>query len=393
MIITLGLIYLYGLINTVLHPVAVIASASAAGDQFAASDTTYVLSVLRMDFFKSIGIPFVVLVGLLVWVWWPKKKTVVSASLIVLLACTFIHPSKAYAYFSDSDKTEAYTILPNESAFWIPDTGNNKSSQAQFDSVSYLESNKIPVKRFVIPHHKLDGSGGFIGVDRYVPDGRLIIVDRTTYSREWVGSATKGSSSSDQSISCQGTDGINVQTGIAIGASVPQENAALYLYRFGVKAPAGSREDPNVIFTSVYYSRSLAEVMDDVGRKQIQALVCKEFAKRNFTEINRDSNIIMDSVVKSVTESFAKNGITMYFLGWSGSFQFDADVQKAINDRYVATTLQSSVPTLQALADIRVKEGVGQGLATHGLPANLISAPEGQLQGVGLGPLLDTNKK
>ena len=48
------------------------------------------------------------------------------------------------------------------------------------------------MKRFIVPHVKLQGSGGFY--DFYVPAGRLIIVDRTTYSREWVDATDRGTS-------------------------------------------------------------------------------------------------------------------------------------------------------------------------------------------------------
>jgi hypothetical protein len=49
------------------------------------------------------------------------------------------------------DYTEAYIILPNESAFWIPDAGANKDTQARFESEEYLNANKVPVKRIPAP--------------------------------------------------------------------------------------------------------------------------------------------------------------------------------------------------------------------------------------------------
>lgn len=50
-------------------------------------------------------------------------------------------------------------------------------------------------------------------------------------------------------------------------------------------------------------------------------------------------------------------------------------MQKAINDKYTADTVAPILKTLQALADVKVKEGLGQGLASRGLPANLIAIP------------------
>ncbi len=68
-----------------------------------------------------------------------------------------------------------------------------------------------------------------------------------------------------------------------------EANAAKYLYHFGVTPPQGDRSDPKVIFTSVYYSRKLADVMDDVGRKKVQTLLCDKITARSFDQANNDA--------------------------------------------------------------------------------------------------------
>ena len=223
----------------------------------------------------------------------PVQKWFSGAAAVALgLLVAAQHADRALAFADTVDKTEAYTILPNESAFFIPDTGANKETQAQFDSEAYLQGNKIAVKRFVIPHQKLSGSGGTswlsTGWDFYVPTGRLIIVDRSPFSREWVANHNKGTSARDESIPCQSKEGVNISVGVSIGASVTEENAAKYLYHFGVLPPMDAagrlldRSAPQTIFTSVYYSRRLSDVMDDVGRKRVQTLICNEIAARGF---------------------------------------------------------------------------------------------------------------
>ena len=62
------------------------------------------------------------------------------------------------------------------------------------------------------------------------------------------------------------------------------------------------------------------------------------------------------------------------FIGWADTFTFDADVQKAVNDRYAADKLGPSVVILQALAQLKIQEGLGLGLATKGLP--IVVTPE-----------------
>lgn len=278
--------------------------------------------------------------------------------------------TSAFAFADTHDRTEAYTILPNQSAFWVPDAGANKDSQVKFESEEYYNASKIAAKRFIVPHEKLSGSGGYSwgSWDLYVPTGRLYIVDRSPYSREWVDESNRGTSTKSEGFPCQSRDGLNITVGVSIGTSVTEENAAKFLYNFGVLPPSGATNDPQVIFASVYYGRSLINVMDDVGRKKIQTLVCGEFASRDFDQANKESTLEMLDIKKQATEYFNSVGITLNFIGWADSFKFDPDVQLAVNERYEADKLKSVLPIMQAIAEIKVQEGLGSGLDKHGLP-------------------------
>jgi len=371
-------VLLCGAVNFILNPIATLLSGETAGRQFQASDAVSVQTSWQMGLLGHLAIPGAVVVAALAVIWRRPLKALwrglfPCAAVLLLCAAPW---SKAEAYYDTADRTEAYTILPNESAFWIPDVGDNKASQSQFDSEQYLQANKVAAKRFVIPHVKLAGTGGFVGWDAYVPSGRLIIVDRTPYSKEWVAARDRGTSTRNESFPCQSKEGLNISTGVSIAASVSEPNAAKFLYRFGVRPMAGNRNDPNIIFFSIYYGRSLGEVMDDVGRKKVQTLVCNEIAARSFDQDNAEANAIMDSVRKNLTDYLSSLGITLEFIGWADTFTFDPEVQKAVNDRFIAATVAPSLPTLQALADVRVKEGLGDGLRNHGLPSSLVAIPE-----------------
>jgi hypothetical protein len=279
----------------------------------------------------------------------------------------------AWAYYDKTDYTEAIYILPNQSAFVIPDAGANKDSQAQFMSLDYLKANKIAAKRVVIPHVKLSGSGAWSAF--YVPSARVIIVDRTPYNREWVTAANRGTSSKNEGMPCQSSEGLNITAGVSIGVSVRVEDAARYLYYFGTIPPKGNPSDPAIIFTSVYNARSVADVMDSVGRGEVLSLTCREISARTLNDDNKDAGAIMKSIATGITAFLVERGITLDYIGWADTFTFDQTVQKAINDKYTADTIAPVLATLQALADVRIKEGLGEGLATKGLPANLIAIP------------------
>jgi hypothetical protein len=381
-------IVLYGWINFLLHPVGTIATGAAAGQQFANSDVSYVSSVVGIRLFSNVGIPTVVLLAVVIAIWWDPIRRWWTASAAAVALCLLLSAPPAHAYYDKTDYTEAYTILPNESAFWIPDAGANKDNQAQFDSEAYLQANKIAVKRFIVPHTKLQGSGGFF--DFYVPAGRLIIVDRTPFSREWVESHDRGTSVRNESFPCQSKEGLNIAVGVSIGAAVLEANAAKYLYRFGVLPPAGDRTDPKVIFNSVFFSRRLSDVMDDVGRKKVQTLVCNEIAGRSFDKANEEANQIMEAVGKAATDYFASVGITLDFIGWADTFTFDPVVQDAVNRRYIASQDQAIAAelapyatTIQALAAADALRSFGH-KSDGRLPATIVGLP------TDLGTLLGT---
>ena len=235
------------------------------------------------------------------------------------------------------------------------------------------------MKRFIVPHSKLQGSGGFF--DFYVPAGRLIIVDRTPFSREWVDSRERGTSHRNESFPCQSKEGLNIAVGVSIGASVLESNAAKYLYRFGVLPPAGDRTDPKVIFNSVFYSRKLADVMDDVGRKKVQTLVCNEISAPRFDQANEEANQIMEAVGKAATDYFAAVGITLDFIGWADTFTFDEEVQDAVTGATSPPRTRRSprrwrrMPTtIQALAAAQALRSFGE--HTDGqLPTTIVGLP------------------
>jgi hypothetical protein len=377
---SLAAIGVYGLTMLLLLPRLQLSSGRVAGGQFDNSDSSFVGATVQMGLNSRFGaLPAVVLAIVLLAIWWGPLRRRFGGRAITTVVCLLAGIAPAQAYYDKTDYTEAYTILPNESAFWIPDAGANKDSQTQFDSEAYLNANKVPLKRFIVPHVKLQGSGGWY--DFYVPAGRLIIVDRTTYSREWVDSAERGTSRRKEGFPCQSIEGLNITVGISVGASVSEANAAKYLGRFGVLPITGDRTNPAVIFNSVYYSRRLAEVMDDVGRKKVQTLVCNEIAARTFDKANAEANQIMETVAKKAMDYFASVGITLDFIGWADTFSFDKEVQESVNRRYIATQDKEIATALAPYADTIQKLAAANALRSFGdhsdgkLPTTIVGLP------------------
>jgi hypothetical protein len=343
----------YGWINFLLNPVSIIESARIAGIQLQNNNSAYVASMIGMSFFHDLGIPAILLLAILFWVWWKPLKGLKNRGIVsALILCIMLSgASTVFAFYDKVDRAEAIYILPNESFFWIPDVGENKSSQAKLDSEEYYAANKLPVKRFIIPHVKFQGSNPF-WYDYYVPAGRAIIQPRTPYNREWTKDVKTGTSPKNESFPCQTNEGINVTVEMAIGAYVTEDQAPKYLFNFGVKPPKGDRSDPQVIFTSVYFGKDLPEVMDGVVRNKIQTLACNEISTRTLDAVNMQASKMLENMTKEATTYCATKGITLDYLGWAGTFTFDNDVQRAVNDRYTAQTIAPYLATLQAKAVI-----------------------------------------
>lgn len=349
-----------GWLNVVANTAATIQSAKAAGDQFAASDQSALSAAIHADLWRSIGEPGVGLALALVVIWWgPLRRgtmPLVAAGAVGLCAYVVVAPDRAYAYYAQHDYAEPYTIMPNESAFWVPDIGDNQSQDA-FDSASYLEKNKIAAKRFLIPHQTLRGTGwGFWG-DYYVPTGRLFIVNREPVSREWLADPRKGTGTANEGFDCQSSEGHNITVGVSISTKVTEADAAKFLYNFGVHPPEGPRTDPAVVFTSVFYGRSLAEVMDSKVRAKVGILVCENLMQHTLVEDSADAKSIMDTIRKEMRAYLEGNGITLDYVGWADTWTFDKEVQEALNRHFaalqeqdIAVRLQPFVSTLQGLS-------------------------------------------
>jgi hypothetical protein len=353
LIASLICIIIYGWINFLLNPISTIATGKLAGMQLENSDTAYVVSQFGMDFFHNLGIPAIVLLAVLILIWWKElaSLTKLGKTGLLVLFIMLAGASHAFAFYDKVDRAEAIYVLPDESFFWVPDVGDNKSSQVKLNSEEYYAANKLAVKRFVIPHVQFTGSNP-MWFDYYVPSGRAIIQPRTPYNREWTKDSKRGTSPRDESFPCQDSQGINVTVEIGIGAFVTEEQAPRYLSHFGVKSPAGNREDPQVIFASVYYGKDLPQVMDGVIRSKIQTLVCGEISTRPLDKVNSEAYAIMKKIAEDAGNYCASKGITLDYIGWAGTFTFDKDIQQAINDRYSAQAIAPYLSTLQAKAVI-----------------------------------------
>lgn len=299
-----------------------------------------------------------------------KTKTHLMLALAALLATSALS-APAEAYYAKTDYTEVVEILPNQTAFLIPEVGANKEKQANFGSEDYLTANKVAMKRVTIPHDKLAGSS--MWADFYVPSARLLVVDRTPATREWVTSAKRGTATDDQGFHFESAESINVSTGIVISAFVKEEDAAKFVYWFGAKkaaADAAAVTDEER-FASVIYARSLAEVVDDNVRHKVQAVLAREFGKLPLIDAASHKAEVIAVVEKEVKETFAAMGITVSFVGYAEGLTYEKPIQDAIDGVFLAEKetdaklkRAEAVPYERAMVDINYTNAQAAALKT-----------------------------
>jgi hypothetical protein len=206
----------------------------------------------------------------------------------------------------------------------------------------------------MIPHTSVPsgyGLGSLFG-GYVVPAGRLILVDRRPYHREWTAPGRGTDKGSDESFHCQTNDGLNVDVEISISTYVTEDNAAKFLYFFGVKSdPNEDRSDPNNIFRSVYHGYSLTEVMDGVARGNVHNSVCDEMSKYALADANKHMYDIMQDIRKNTATYLIQKGITLDYIGWAGTWAFDPSIQAAVNRNFESTQDQAVAKALAPYAD------------------------------------------
>ena len=295
-------------------------------------------------------------------------------------------------------------IQANQSAFAIPLAGDNKSSQTNFGSKNFLDINKIPTKRFKVPHMAVSNPGWTN--DYFVPAVLLILVDRTPYMREWRDETNRGTSNKMEGFTFQSSEGINIGTGVSISAMVKEEDAATFLYWWGTKNAVYT--DLASQFSSTVQGKSLQEIMDTVVRGMVQSELSNAFMKRTFTDGNAHAADIMVEVADKITKHFAEKGITIDYIGYSGPLNYSANIQESIDkvfisDRNAAASaaMMQAVPYMEKQAAIDVTRAEASAIqkwngAIPALPANVTTVGQGWIDTVlgwvGMGPKFGEKK-
>lgn len=251
-------------------------------------------------------------------------------------------------------------IKPNETAFLIPMEKGTKEDQSKLKSEEYLEQHKVAAKRVYTPTiwHQT-GRGWWAG--EWIPSVIVIKVDRAPITREWTGAENTGTSNKREEISVESSNSIGFSIGITSTASIPEEDAAKFLY--------------------YYNGKTLEEVMDNNVRSFIQDILTREFGNRELTQCQKQRKDVFDVMREAVIKHFSSRGIRIDNIGAAGEFTYlNSEIQTAINTEFVAEkkrdaannevlAAQKYSQAAEAIkaqknldADIRIKDALAQAI-------------------------------
>jgi hypothetical protein len=221
------------------------------------------------------------------------------------------------------DRPEYVEIDTSETGFLIPLEGDS-TEQVKFQSEDYLKQHKVATKRVQITH-RWSQEGRWPTDGRWIPTVRLVKVNRSPVTREWMTMQTTASAGAvqraDKAIWIESGDSVGFSMGFTCTAFIPEEDASRFLYWY----PTGS----------------LADVMDKEVRARIQQAAAEVAAKYPLDNLRARKQEISDAVKQNVTNFFAGRGVTITTVGMFGGMTYEnPEIQKSIDQTFIAQQLK-----------------------------------------------------
>lgn len=226
---------------------------------------------------------------------------------LVLLMMTFIGINLTSCMKPYQEKIYV-DVKSSETAFVLPLEGENKAKQGKLDSESYLEGNKVAVKRIQIPTRWHKTGRWFLGHNgKWIPTVKVIIVDRKPETKKWTGK--------QNDINVESKESISFGIGVTVTASIPEYSTAKFLYQ--------------------YSGKSLETVVETDIRPYIQSVLTSEFGNLKLEECQASRAIINKNMVEKVGNHFKNYGIEIKQLGIVGGFTYESEsIQQSIDSKF-----------------------------------------------------------
>jgi hypothetical protein len=274
---------------------------------------------------------------------------VLGSALVLNWTCGCVRPY---------DRPEYVEIDTSDTGFLIPLEGDS-TEQVKFQSEDYLKQHKVAAKRVQITH-RWSQEGRWPTDGRWIATVRLVKVNRSPVTREWVTTQTTVSASAiaraDKAIWIESGDSVGFSMGFTCTAFIPEEDASRFLYWY----PSGS----------------LADVMDKEVRGRIQQAAGEVAAKYPLDNLRSRKQEIADAVKQNVTNFFAQRGVTVTTVGMFGGMTYEnPEIQKSIDQTFIAQQLKV---VAEAKFEAQKKENERMELEAQGMAEKARREAQGQ---------------
>lgn len=295
---------------------------------------------------------------IMIIIWFPGlKKATQSKTAVTILA--FATLTQLVACMGPAMIEPIEIIETNETAFVVPLEGESKKEQGKFMSREFLELAKVPTKRVTIKVKERSTGRAYWDYE-WIPTMRVIKVDRSPVTREWTIKDTTGTAVVDQAIHVESLDSINFGVGVNITVFVSEEQAATFLYHFAGK--------------------KLSEVVDTNVRGVVQGIMAREFGKRKLDKCKAEKNSVYAVAFTETAAHFEPLGITISSLGNAEGLRYDdPNIQKVINDAFVAENDKTVATNEQAAQTIRNTTDVSRATAARLAAEQFAKAKDAQV--------------
>jgi hypothetical protein len=215
-------------------------------------------------------------------------------------------------------------IKPNDTAWAIPLDAMSKDGQVKFNSVDFLNQKKVSAKRIMVDKIEYK-TGRFYWDIQWIPVTRVITVDRSLVTKEWI---------DKEDIGVVTKDSVQLRVGLTITASIDEDLASTYLYYHG--------------------ARPLADVINQNVRSFAVAELTREYSELSLAEAQTQGTRIYNDLFQHAKEAFKAKGIEIQFLGNADGLEYaDPKVQESINLSYKASQDAKTAEMEQSAQKIR----------------------------------------
>jgi hypothetical protein len=270
------------------------------------------------------------------------------------------------------------TVETSETPFLIQLEGAN--DQTSLKSEEYLKQHMVATKRVQITYRWVKtGYGATNG--KYVPNERVIVVDRAPETREWLADSNRGTSKSNQAIWVESSDSVGFSTGISITARIQnQDDAVKFLYNYPPKqfrevaVNSGYKDNYHVSVSD------LSDIMDSEIRTKIQEVFAEKAAEYNMDNLRAKKNEIITEIRNEVIPFFQERGITITAIGMFGGFRYEnPDIQTAIDKVFEA---QQDEEVAKAEAKAAEQRKLALQLVGEGQAQQAVEIAKGEAQAI-----------